>query len=103
MSKQSPRVGDHGWRLEFYEKFGGALRAKREAMNLSRDELGRRVGCSGHTLAKIETGAQPCPLHILVAFREVTGISLEETVPRIELKAPERKPERPKRGFWDTL
>lgn len=62
-------------------ELGTRLRCARQARQLSRDEVARRVGVIAVTIGSYESGQTANLLHRLVGFSQVPEASLDELLP----------------------
>lgn len=54
---------------------GDRLRALREEVNLTQEELSKKIGIKRDRYAKYETGATPVPGHLIVMFADFFMVS----------------------------
>lgn len=90
MGTQGQTSAAYAWRRDLYVSIGERVRALREQHKLSMRQLAERVGCGTNTLQKVEQGALPCPVYLLVQFAELFDTTLDDLVPvgRVELNEP---------------
>lgn len=59
--------------------FGARVKMFRENLNLTQDELAKRLGySSGSSIAKIETGALPVPAKKVTSYAKALGVTVPE-------------------------
>ena len=67
--------------MEFRElnkkEMGARIRARREALNMSRSELGKLLSVTGKFIADIEYGDKPVSLKNLYRLKQVLGVSAD--------------------------
>ena len=63
---------------DVYKRFGEMIKKYRIAMNLTQEDLGRRVDLSRASIANIEVGRQKVALHQVYVFAKQLNISPEE-------------------------
>lgn len=56
---------------------GARIRHSRESIHMSREELGRRIGVTGHTIANIEYGEKSTSIKNLCEIANILGVSLD--------------------------
>ena len=56
---------------------GKRIRRCRESLNMSRSELGRRVGVTSHTIANIEYGDKGTTIDNLYRITKILGVSMD--------------------------
>lgn len=61
-----------------YDGFGAAIKRHRNAMDITQDELARRVGLSRASIANIENGRQKILLHQIYLFAKSLNLEPAE-------------------------
>ena len=56
---------------------GARIRHSRESIHMSREELGRRIGVTGHTIANIEYGEKSTSIKNLCEIADILGVYLD--------------------------
>lgn len=74
----------------FYIEFGKLVRAYRQRLGLTQDQLGERVGLSRTSITNIEQGRQKVLLHHLFLLAESLEISAEVLLPNMRMAETER-------------
>lgn len=64
-----------------YREFGRLVRARREALELTQDEVAERIGMGRTSITNIEKGRQHVSLHLLYEISRVLGIAPAELLP----------------------
>lgn len=76
-----PRCGGTG---EVHDKSAGVgdiIAAYRQRLNLTQEDLSKRVGKSRSQIANIEAGRSDLPISTLKKFAEAFGVSVKDLVP----------------------
>lgn len=63
---------------DVYKRFGELIKKYRTDMNLTQEDLGRRVDLSRASIANIEVGRQKVALHQVYVFAKQLNVSPEE-------------------------
>lgn len=71
-------------RLRLYERVGRRVRKMRLERAVSVQELAEKTSTIQQSIAKIEAGDMPPPLHTLVAIAKVLNVTLNDLVPMEE-------------------
>lgn len=68
---------------QFYIEFGRIIRQRRslDGIQLSQEELAKRVGLSRTSITNIEKGRQQVPLHMLLSFADALGMEPSKLLP----------------------
>ncbi|HIU26569.1 MAG TPA: helix-turn-helix transcriptional regulator [Candidatus Copromorpha excrementigallinarum] len=66
-------------RLKEFDKkeMGARIRARREALKMSREDLGKRISVTGKFISDIECGDKGVSLKTLYKLRQVLGVSAD--------------------------
>jgi predicted ATPase/Tfp pilus assembly protein PilF/DNA-binding XRE family transcriptional regulator len=76
--------------------FGGWIKQRRRALDLTQDELARQVGCSVITIQKLEAGARRPSQQMLGRLADYLQLSADERSGFLQLgRAQQREPDRP--------
>ncbi len=59
------------------KEMGARIRARREALNLSREELAKKLSVTAKTIANIEYGEKGVTLKNLYKMKQVLGVSID--------------------------
>lgn len=59
------------------KEMGARIRARREALNMSREELAKKMSVTGKTIANIEYGEKGVTLKNLYKMKQVLGVSVD--------------------------
>ncbi len=59
------------------KEMGARIRARREALNMSRDELGKHLSVTGKFIADIEYGEKGVSLKNLYKLKQILGVSAD--------------------------
>jgi|SRR5581483_4144781 len=65
----------------FYQQLGANIRARRKALKLSQDSLGKMVGLTRTSLTNIENGRQHPPLHTFCEIVEQLKVGVTDLLP----------------------
>ena len=65
----------------FYQQLGANIRARRKALNLSQDALGKMVGLTRTSLTNIENGRQHPPLYTFCEIVEQLKVGVTDLLP----------------------
>jgi transcriptional regulator with XRE-family HTH domain len=66
---------------DFYPAFGQRLAHVRRRAGISQELLAGRVGLSRTSIVNVEKGRQRVPLHMLVDFADVLGVTPDDLLP----------------------
>jgi len=81
-------MSSHPLTKRLYLELGVRVRRRREARDLTQDELASAVGVSRSSIANIERGRQHAPVHLLFQLAEELKVDVGELLPtRSELVA----------------
>jgi len=83
-------------KTDFDRELGAKIRASRERVDMSQDELARRVGLSRTSVTNIEGGRQGVQAYLLVRIAEALECSAIDLLPAVEVDAAGRLPEQVK-------
>ena len=64
-----------------YREFGRLIRARREALRLTQDEVAGKVGLVRTSITNIEKGRQHVSIHLLYEIARVLGVAPAELLP----------------------
>lgn len=59
------------------KEMGARVRARREALNMSREELAKKISVSAKTISNIEYGEKGMTLKNLYKMKQVLGVSID--------------------------
>lgn len=59
------------------KEMGGRIRARREALGMSREDLAKKLSVTGKTIANIEYGEKGVTLKNLYKLKQVLGVSID--------------------------
>lgn len=72
-----------------YGVIGAAVRAAREACELSQEQVARKVGLTRTSITNLELGRQQTPLHVLYGIADAINVALKDLIPdRLEERPP---------------
>lgn len=71
-----------------YRLLGQLVRARREALQITQDDLARRVGIGRTSISNIEKGRQRIPVHVLFALADALGVEMANLLPARGLVLP---------------
>ena len=78
-----------------YREFGRLVRARRDVLELTQDEVAERIGLGRTSITNIEKGRQHVSLHLLYEISRVLGVTPAELLPdRSMLLSPDMNLER---------
>lgn len=60
-----------------HKEMGARIRARREMLHMSREELGRAISVTGKTIANIEYGDKGMTIKNLYKLKQVLGVSID--------------------------
>lgn len=72
---------EHPLTLRLYLELGVRVRRLREDLNITQDELAKRVDISRSSIANIERGRQHAPVHVVLSIAETLNVDMAQLLP----------------------
>jgi transcriptional regulator with XRE-family HTH domain len=66
---------------KIYGFLGQLVRLRREALQITQNDLARRVGVARTSISNIEKGRQRIPVHVLFALADALGVEMASLLP----------------------
>jgi transcriptional regulator with XRE-family HTH domain len=82
------RVPEKSAISKVYRLLGELVRSRREALQITQEDLARRVGIARTSVSNIEKGRQRIPVHVLFALSDALGVEMANLLPSRGLVLP---------------